>query len=188
MDATQRPREQMLIGLYSPAPQSGKSTVARLLTQEFGFRRLYFAQGLKDMLDTFLDGLGLSGTEILYHREEGKEVPIPAAGGRTYRHLAQTIGTDWGRKLVHPDIWVRPALARFEKVGGFAVIDDMRFPNEYRAVLDAGGEVWRITRPDATRPNAHVSEGALDGLTFDLDLVNDGTVEELQEKVRRELR
>jgi hypothetical protein len=51
-------------------------------------------------------------------------------------------------------------------------VDDILFLNEARAIQEAGGKLVRITRPDAARLAEHASEGALDGLRFDMEVAN----------------
>ena len=174
---------QRLIGLYSPAPQSGKSTVAGILERDYGFRRRPFAAALKRMTETFLQSLGVSPERIAHYSEAGKLEPIPEAKGATYRKIAQTMGTDWGRAVIDRDIWLAPVINDYEINGGLVVVEDVRFENEYNAILDAGGEMWKIVRPGATVPNGHPSEGRLDGYIMDAVIVNDRGVEDLKSSV-----
>jgi len=185
--ATTQVSYQQLIGLYSPAPQSGKSTVADILERDYGFRRRPFAAALKAMVETFLKSLGVSPERIAHYAEAGKLEPIPEAQGATYRRLAQTVGTDWGRTVIDKDIWLSPVINDYEANGGFVVVEDVRFENEYRAILDAGGEMWKIVRPGVSVPNNHPSEGRLDHLIMEATLVNDGTVEDLARAVAEAL-
>ena len=60
-----------LIGLYSPAPRSGKSTVAAYLT-EHGFYTVPFARHIKLMVRTFLIQLGYGPSEIDHFLEAGQ--------------------------------------------------------------------------------------------------------------------
>jgi hypothetical protein len=48
-------------------------------------------------------------------------------------------------------------------------------PNEADAIVDAGGQVIRITRPGVGPVNGHVTERALDGYDFDGVFANDRT-------------
>jgi hypothetical protein len=77
------------------------------------------------------------------------------------------------------------------------IITDMRFPNELRAVKEKGGITIRVNRPKPkemflmntnnvidTRVPEHPSETALDDAKFDYVIENDGTLDELVEKVR----
>jgi hypothetical protein len=83
------------------------------------------------------------------------------------------------------------------------IITDMRFPNEMEAVKERRGLTIRVIRQtkeqalklaavrlgklNATMQdiiNVHPSETALDDAKFDYEIINDGTIEDLIEKVR----
>lgn len=174
-----------IIALYSPAAQSGKSTIASYLNER-GYRTIKFAGILKDMIRTMLHGAGIS-LEIVERMVEGdlKEQPIRFPNGRavTPRTLMQTLGTEWGRGI-NPDLWADLTISKVQNSRAPVVIDDMRFPNEFDAVREAGGKTIKVVRPGVTRPaNCHPSEGQLDNHEFDFVVYNDGTVEDLHRKV-----
>lgn len=180
--------EKMIVGLYSPAPQSGKSTVAGHLVRTYGFTRKGFADGLRSMANTLLLSLGFTQEQADFYLTtgEGKETVLPELGGRTPRYAMQTLGTEWGRQLLGPDFWVTAVLN--DRRPDMLVIDDVRFPNEYAAIRREGGEVWKVVRPGAGPTNGHPSEGLLDPLEFDEVIVNDGSVEVLIRKTEWALR
>ena len=168
-----------LIGLYSPAPGCGKSTLADLFIEH---QRLSFAAPLKRAVSNMLNELGLPGFNYVY---VDKESIIPELGVSA-RHMMQTLGTEWGRARVHPDFWVMIARAKTQRImadGGSCVIDDVRFPNEAAMVFDIGGELWRIDRPGVSYDGSHESEGGLEDITPDRVIVNDGTITQLKEKI-----
>lgn len=165
----------MIVGLSGLAG-SGKSAVAEALVRELGFARVKFADPLKNMLRRMLADMGHTAEDIERHMEgDLKEVPMPELGV-TPRHLMITLGTEWGRDLVHEDIWTRLWLARAERFP-LVVADDVRFPNEVALIRSMGGVYWRIERPGIVQA-AHSSE-QLPG-TPDLTLVNDRSLEGLQ--------
>lgn len=166
-----------LIGLYSPAPQSGKTTVANALAASQGFCRVAFADPLKAMTCRFLEGLGYREDQAQRLVHVDKAVTIPELGV-TARHLLQTLGTEWGRTCVAPDVWLKcwqAAAKRHPRV----VADDVRFPNEAQLIRDMGGQLWCIVRPGVEAATTHASEGGLAGWEFDRVIVNDGTLREL---------
>lgn len=79
------------------------------------------------------------------------------------------------------------------------IITDMRFPNELEAVKSRGGITIRVNRPmpkdsislqaasefTGKRIVEHPSETALDRASFDYIIENNGTIEELVEKVKQ---
>lgn len=99
--------------------------------------------------------------------------PIPdqekprLTGPMTAREVLQYFGTNVIRRI-DPDAWVRHLLQRSipGSAPDIALITDGRFPNEVEAVLEAGGNVLRLTRmpfPDDTA----LSETALDPEHYD---------------------
>jgi len=174
--ATQKP---ILIGIYSPKPQSGKSTLAAFMAHNFGFEHRSISQPIKFMLEGLLISVGLPRPHVERLMREDKEKTIPELGGRSFRELCQSLGTDWGRKLVQPRLWLEIALQPPSIVGRSVVIDDVRFVDEYWAIKEQGGEVWRIDRPLAPIPSKHESEGQLEDMFFDRHFTNDSSKEKL---------
>lgn len=175
-----------LIGLYSTAPRSGKSTVASYLI-EHNFHTVSFAAPLKLMMRTFLMSYGYGVEEISYLLSDGKHEQIPGIR-TTPRHLLQTLGTEWGRSCIHPEVWLmcwEQSAKRYLDNGFSVVVDDMRFLNEAELVRSLGGELWHVHRPEAVRSTTHASEGALDDFPyFDRRLVNDGSLLDLYSRVK----
>ena len=181
--------EPRVIGLYSPAPQSGKTAVAYEL-QQSGYILCSFAGPLKRMLGVFLSSAGYGHDRIEAMLFEDKEQKV-AEFGVSPRHLMQTLGTEWGRDCIGPDVWVdvwKNSVQKWIDGGLNIVVDDMRFPNEYEAVKQMGGECWYITRPRTVKEAIeHSSEGALDNHGFDRRLINDGNLDNLYNQVANEL-
>jgi len=76
--------------------------------------------------------------------------------------------------------------------GKGVIIPDVRFPNELRAIKAAGGQIWRIYRPETdgkatdTGVAGHASETSLDAIPdseYSGIINNDGTLEEFYEAV-----
>ena len=99
-----------------------------------------------------------------------------------------------------PDTWIRIAAWRIADLDADArepflvVIPDVRFPNELAFLRRCHGLAIKVTRVgadgcphvDPSRPAGHVSETALDGATWDADLVNvDGAPDVLERDVHR---
>lgn len=166
-----------IIGLAGAAG-AGKDTVANLIP---GARRVGFADPLYEGLSALL---GLP--ESILRDRRTKELPI-AGLGRSPRELLQTLGTDWGREMVAPDVWLRIAYWRWERAAaeGAAVIavPDVRFANEAQAIREQGGEVWLVHRPDVAPVEAHASEAGLPLGLIDRLIANTGTVDQLRERV-----
>jgi hypothetical protein len=175
----------MLIGLCGPAG-AGKNTVADFLTDSNGgpFAQIAFAAPLYECLSA-ITGLPVAR---LKNRDVKEEV-IPWLG-KSPRQLLQTLGTEWGRGTVHPEIWIRIAMERAkpEMAGGRGVvITDVRFDNEAQAVIDAGGEVWRVTRPGwrclADEAAAHQSEAGVSDHLIARTIDNSGSLDDLRDQL-----
>jgi hypothetical protein len=162
----------MIIGLCGLAG-AGKST-ARIGLCLRGWHWRPFAGPLKAMLQA----MGLNPDET-----DGalKEAPCALLGGKTPRHAMQTLGTEWGRMLIDPDLWVRSWAARLPEDGD-VVADDVRFRNEAEAIRDLGGRVIMIVRPGLVSAGTHVSEKMM--FEPDETIVNDGDRAALRRRLR----
>ena len=149
-----------LIGLTGFAG-SGKSTVAEHLAYEHDYHRYAFATKIKAML-----GLGLGLTiEEMYG--EKKTIPSARLGGKTPRYAMQTLGTEWGRQLIHPDLWCNLLMDQIRREARLlVVIEDVRFPNEQAAIKALGGDVWWIVRDITYATATHASEQGLTGCSL----------------------
>ena len=120
----------------------------------------------------------------------------------TPRKLLQLIGTEAGRQIIHPNIWVNALFADYsdgsvEDLGEKLklkhlsnwIITDVRFPNEVKAIEDKGGTVIRIERTPRSYGTEfkieHSSETALDDYDFDYVINNNGSISDLIDKVRQ---
>ncbi len=113
----------------------------------------------------------------------------------TPRLLLQLLGTECGRQIIHPNIWINALFADYKLSGGFGytndsytetsiiknskylkwIITDVRFPNEAKAIKDRGGILIKVVRPETDiLAGDHESETALDNYK-DWDLVLDNS-------------
>lgn len=149
----------------------GKSFAAKVLHAR-GYQRVRFAGPLKAMMRQ----LGLTDEHI-----EGalKEVPCALLGGKTPRYAMQTIGTEWGRDMISPSLWIDVWKERVKSLD-LVVTEDVRFPNEAEAVRALGGVLVRIERGDTFKP-AHASEV----MDFAADIVirNDSDLSQFREDI-----
>lgn len=117
----------------------------------------------------------------------------------TPRLLTQLIGTECGRKIIHPNLWVNSLFSEYNKGKRLKIangqdlnlntldkwiITDVRFPNEKKAIEEKGGFVIRVNRENIPIDN-HSSETSLDNATFKHVIDNSGTIDELIEKVKQ---
>lgn len=172
-----------LIGLTGVA-RSGKDTAAEALVAA-GFTRVAFADAVRDV------ALGADPYVLVEHAgghsHERLTDVVEAFGWERakeqadVRRLLQRLGTEGVRANLGDDAWIRAAMA---KVDGPTVVTDVRFPNEADAIRWRHGLIVRIVRPGTGRANAHVTESAMSDQPVDVEIVNDGTVEDLHAAAR----
>ena len=179
-----------IIGLTGYAG-TGKDTVRELLCTNHGFEGMAFADPIRMMLRELLLSNGI--TDAWMQDRQLKEAVIPALGV-SYRHMAQTLGTEWGRSL-HTDFWTRTAGAYIDDAnqqpGTFNasfVVSDVRFANEAQWVRERGGVIWRVERSAAVPVRAHASEAEIYHIHADAVVDNNGSIDALQLQVSQLLK
>jgi hypothetical protein len=177
--------------------RSGKDEAAKVLVEEFGFTRVAFADKLREVLYALnpivipdphmqqekpFNYIPLLLQEVItnYGWDGYKESPY----GTEIRRLLQRLGTEAGRQTLWDSIWIDAALTGLPQ-DAKVVVSDARFFNEFDAVRERGGEVWRIEREGVGPANDHASEmEAIDYPHFSATIGNLGTLEEFQDLVR----
>lgn len=116
--------------------------------------------------------------------EKAKQnIPEEAIIKTTPRLLLQSIGTQWGRMMINPNIWVLSTLRKWNDNQNW-IITDVRFPNEAEAIKERGGVLIKVERPGMKNNDPHPSENALNDYSdFDYFVLNDEGLEEMQEQV-----
>tara|TARA_Y100001973_G_C5113902_1_gene289120 strand:+ start:150 stop:881 length:732 start_codon:yes stop_codon:yes gene_type:complete len=104
-------------------------------------------------------------------------------GPMTAREFMQYFGTDIMRKIYEP-IWVESCINLMDKEQSeLAIISDVRFENEVKAIESAGGKVIRLTRQICE--DEHDSEKALDNYKFS-DYIDNAniSIDEMMSKIK----
>lgn len=162
----------MLIGVVG-SRTAGKATFSSTIVEKYGFEKIPFAYPLKKMLR---EGLGLT----LAHTDGAlKQLPCAALGGKTPVHAMQSLGTEWGRKLIGEDVWL-DAWLNASQNNKQVIADDVRFHNEYKAVKERGGIIVKIRRTGVEGADAHESELYGMGFKADYEIWNDGSIDDLK--------
>lgn len=180
------------IGLTGLA-QSGKDSVAQVLVEEFGYTRVAFADGVREMalaIDPIIEYTDGTGFGVVYHRlsnliewfgwEEAKRQD-------DVRRLLQRVGTDAVRNILGFDTWVTLGMKKAAEVDGPVVFTDVRFPNEADAIRcgeHLPSVIVRVVRPGVVPVAAHVSEEAMTTYRSGRTILNDGTLDDLRLTVR----
>jgi energy-coupling factor transporter ATP-binding protein EcfA2 len=166
----------------------GKTTSAKILESKYNFIRLNFASGIKQIISQIF-----GVPEKYIHDDKYKNTIIPELGV-SYRSLAQVIGTELFRvKLLEclptlklkgeATVWIHHMLHMLNNNSTQnIVIDDGRFHDEYAMAKSQGFIVIKIVNPRVPDiPNSgHASEM---GCPCDHEIINDGTLEELEQKI-----
>jgi hypothetical protein len=198
---------------------SGKDTVADYLVNFHGYKRESFANSLKDAVSVvfgwdreLLEGRTKESREWRETRDEWWSKRLKR--DITPRWVLQYWGTEVVRKGFHDDMWVASLEHRLLNSQNDIVITDCRFPNEIKAIRNAGGRVirikrgpepewydaaksvnrgpsrnmsWALSKQKMEKLGVHASETAWVGSKFDAVLNNDGTLDELYSQVEREI-
>lgn len=128
---------------------SGKDTVANYLQEQHGFTIVSFAEPLKRIAMSVygLEYRHVFGTQI--DKNEVIQSVLDADGRpRTTREILEWLGTE-GFRTIDPNTWVKLGMRTACKImgeGGRVVISDTRFFNEFEAVKNCGGEIWKVEK------------------------------------------
>jgi hypothetical protein len=160
-----------LVGFNGYA-RSGKDTLAGFLVAEFGYRRIAFADALRNFITAtneeireLVDAVGWDVAKLDPKvRQELKDVGNAA------------------RNYIHPHVWVFAALGDVAAERLIAV-SDVRFPNEADTIKHRGGRLVRVERPGVGPAND--IDTLLDRYDrFDAIIQNDSTIEVLHGRMR----
>lgn len=195
----------MIIGLIGFIG-SGKGTVGEIL-QEEGYVRDSFAKPVKDAVAVMFGWpreLLEGDTELSRRWREEPDVFWSEKFGHSFspRHALQLMGTEAGRDVFHPDLWVISLFNRAK--GKNVVVTDVRFRNEIKYIRENGGLIFRVKRDEDPEwfdllssesedfyreqimkgRNVHKSEWDWIGSDYDYLIENDGTLQDLRQKVK----
>lgn len=193
---------------------AGKDEFAKIAEEEFGVKRVAFADAVKEEVAEFLDKHEVCWEHRhLWGTQHDKEAWLRMAHSQrpkgkgplskflttfgdynngwhyfTPRSLLQFWGTEY-RRSQDPLYWVNAAEKKL-KANEHSVISDGRFINEVKMALENGGVTVRINRPDASSISnmAHQSEVELDGFVTNYELANTGSLEDYHKQIRKLLK
>jgi hypothetical protein len=101
----------------------------------------------------------------------------------TPRIILQLLGTECGRNIIHPDIWVNSTLSHIKNNEDY-IIPDLRFKNEYQELKKLKSYMIKVIKYDVI-DNYHNSENDLNDITeWDAIIINSGSMQELIDQVR----
>jgi dephospho-CoA kinase len=172
----------MIIGI-GHKKQQGKSTLAKMLCNKYGFTEYTFAAKLKNVIDSVFD----FDSYYKQHKEE-----ICPKNNTSYRDVCESVG-EFFRQKFGSDFWVK----QLEKEIDWSrdiVISDVRHLEEVNFLRKKEGTLIKITNPRKIQisEGKHISEFGLDSFAgWDEQIINDGTYEKLEknmDKILKKLR
>lgn len=203
----------MIIGVVGFI-SSGKGTVADILVQENNFKKLSFADPVKDVAAAVFGWSRSSLEGDTEKSREFREKPDKYWSdkfGKDFspRLALQKIGTELFRDGINQNIWVHALERRLnttivDPTEAKIIIPDTRFPNEIQFIQENQGKVVRVKRGpepawwDAARtrdhetmstkfPDVHYSEWAWCTCVPDYVIENNGTRDDLKKQVKEML-
>lgn len=197
----------MIIGLVGFAG-SGKDTVANHLVKEWGFHADSFAKPLKDAACAIFGWdremiEGQTPESRKWRENPDKFWSRTLQREFTPRMSIQLLGTEAGQKVFGRNVWVGSLLKRIENYDK-VVVTDVRFRHEVEAITQARGTLIRVQRGENPIWFSHLNslyqnEDARDrfmsefcihksewdwvGSYIDYTVTNNGTLEDLYDKI-----
>lgn len=178
-----RKYNKMLIGVLG-LKRSGKDTTSDYLVEKYNFKKLTFAEPLKNACKILFN----FNEEQLYG---SKKEEVDPRWGVSPRIIYQYLGTDIFRnhiQTIMPTIgnnfWVNLTIDNYKNLkNSNVVISDVRFENELNAIKQEGGIIIKIIRPSNENNDYHSSESSIQDLKGDYEIINDGSLEDLYKKI-----
>jgi len=171
----------------------GKTTALELLKRmDQRVVGISFAQEMKRVAHQLYGWAGLMYPDYYKGDNVGlKEVVLPKIG-MSPREIWVRFGTEAVRDKVYQDTWVRLVEQRLKALEategmwseGIAVIDDMRFQNEFDMVKSLGGLTVRIDR-SSVEPALDAAEGELIDARWDRVMINDGSIQDFEKSLNK---
>lgn len=187
----------MLIGVTGDK-RAGKDSIAAVLVERFGFTRWALADPMRQALEAldpaigaWIDGPDKYGAVRLseaLHAHNGWEGLKDSPYADEARRLCERFGTEAGRLFYGEDHWIKTLEHRISSESGFPlhmqdiVVPDIRFDNEAEWVNRNGGAIIRVSRTGTTKTQ-HISSRGIHPVYVSYHIENDGTKENLAEKV-----
>lgn len=168
--------QKKILAFYSPYPGAGKTTAAEYIAYgdtPWNHRGdmpalMSFADPLRSMATALFSSVGLSFSDVECW---DKNVRVPVLVNLTPRDILIWLGQS-GRERMGKCIWSRIMRHNIWTTGAeVVVIDDLRFPEEYRMLWNLDAKIVRIVVPGREIVPGE-TEALLEGLAFDAEIVN----------------
>lgn len=167
-----------LIGLYGYS-RSGKDSVSTVLVDDFGYEQRPMASKIRELLLNLDPSLTMNNGSIVRMKSLFKQCDedwdIVKANCSESVDWMINIGQGC-RDVLGYGVWLDAVLPPHDSQDKI-VISDVRQPNEYHAIKERGGSIWRVVRRGSEKRGM---DGILDKYEFDATIYNSGTVEDLR--------
>ena len=172
--------------------RSGKDTIGNYLVKKYNFKRIAFADSLKQFCKLMF---GLSDDQV--HNDILKE-QTDTYWNYSPREILQIVGTELLRdslstslQNISKNIWINSVeiqiMNNIKNGHDKCIITDVRFPNELDFIRNNNGRIWKVIRPSIMNENQkysyHASEVSIDQFVSDHIFINDGTIQDLLYKL-----
>lgn len=137
----------MIIGLHGLA-RSGKTTATGIIAEELG--NACQVEAFADPIKAMLNAVGVDCSDHL----KDKVHPVFK---KTPRELMNLLGTEWGRKMIHPDIWAD--ILHNKRDSNVLVVSDVRMENEADSIRSRGGVIIHIVGRGGIPGNYETEQG-----------------------------
>jgi hypothetical protein len=171
-----------IVGLSGLAGAGKDTAAAAIMRDSKPVYEYAFARPMKEAAKI------LMGWTDDHVRGELKEVVDPLYGVSP-RYVLQTLGTEWGRKIINTDLWTLRAkrfieTCREQDPNCNIIITDVRFDNEAAFIVRLGGVVLNIIRPSNDKVVLkHISEDGISECYIFKHVINNGTIADLDAAV-----
>ena len=175
----------VLIGILGKK-RHGKDTIGEHLIKKYSFKRLAFADPLKNMCGILFD----FDQEQLYgsmKEATDKNWNITPRDSFTFLGTLFRDNMDSLFPGIKKDFWIVKTLKEYKKYLNkeeSVVITDVRYQNEVEHIKKSGGIIIKVVRKDIDNISTHESETEIDSIKdIDYCIHNDSTLEELYTRV-----
>jgi hypothetical protein len=186
MDITRLPK---VIGVTG-RKYNGKDTVGNYLVEHFGYKRLAFADALKDACRCIF---GFTDEQLYGSLKETPDefwkvsprIVLQYVGTNLLRNQLSTIMPHLGN-----DVWVNVIKKKIldewstnpdQKI----VITDVRFPNEANMIEELSGIMIRVRRDSINAvSDSHSSEVGIEKLEVDYEIINNKELDDLYQEIK----
>lgn len=168
----------------------GKDSVGNFLVNNHNFIRLGYADNLKECCRAVF---GFNNEQLYGNLKETTD----KYWNITPRKIFEFVGTDLFRNQIHTilpnvssNIWIKSLERKIinlvennnnNKLN--IVFTDVRFQNEIDFIKSHNGIIIKVVRPNIVSDSNHESETNCDNFKFDYEIINDSTINELNNKI-----